>query len=148
MQEGWVWSSIQEDPTCCGTTNLNILQLLSLCSRAQEQKLLSPCTTTTEACAPWSPYSATREATAMKSSWLQLESRYHLLQLEKSPCSEAPTQPKINKIIKRERRLRSNFNMIKFKLKKLEYKEYFITLNVLLTIKIKLTVIINKTSIS
>ena len=74
----------------------------------------------------------------MKNSRPQLESRRHLPQLEKSPCSEDPTQSKINKIIKRKRRLRSNVNAIKFKFKKLEYKEYFITLNVLLTIKIKL----------
>ena len=41
-------------------------QLLSLCSRAWEPQLLSPCAATTEACALWSLYSATREATAVR----------------------------------------------------------------------------------
>ena len=42
-------------------------QLLSLCSRAREPQLLSPCAATTEACALWSLCSATREATAVRS---------------------------------------------------------------------------------
>ena len=42
-------------------------QLLSLCSRAQESQLPSPRTVTTEAHAPYSLYSATREATTVRS---------------------------------------------------------------------------------
>ena len=42
-------------------------QLLSLCSRAWELQLLSPCVATSEACAPWSLSSAGREATAVRS---------------------------------------------------------------------------------
>ena len=42
-------------------------QLLSLCSRAQEPRLLSPRVTTTEAHMPYSPCCATREATSMSS---------------------------------------------------------------------------------
>ena len=42
----------QEHPTCRGKTKPMRHQLLSLRSRACEPQLLSPCTTTTEACAP------------------------------------------------------------------------------------------------
>ena len=42
-------------------------QLLSLCSRAGKPRHLSPRALTTEAPAPWSPCSATRKATAMRS---------------------------------------------------------------------------------
>ena len=40
---------VQEDPTCCGAHEP---QLLSLCSRAREPQLLSPRATTTEAHVP------------------------------------------------------------------------------------------------
>ena len=42
-------SPIWEDPTCRGATKPSVPQLLSLCSRAREPQLLSPCATTTEA---------------------------------------------------------------------------------------------------
>ena len=42
-------------------------QLLSLCSRVQEPQLLSPRTATTGAHMPYSPFSTTTDATAMRS---------------------------------------------------------------------------------
>ena len=42
-------------------------QLLSLCSRAWEPHLLSPRVAAREACTPWSPSSARREASAVRS---------------------------------------------------------------------------------
>ena len=48
-------------------------QLLSLCSTAWEQQLLSPHAATTEACVPKSPCSAMREATTVRSHVAQLE---------------------------------------------------------------------------
>ena len=50
---------LQSSETC-------VPQLWSLCSRDQEPQLLSPQAAATEACTPWSPCSATREATAMR----------------------------------------------------------------------------------
>ena len=57
MQETQVRCLDQEDPTCCGTTKPRSPKLLSLCSRAQEPQLLSPCVlcnyqTLPRACAP------------------------------------------------------------------------------------------------
>ena len=45
----------------------HVPQLLIPHSRAHELQLLSPCTAATEACVPWSLWSATREATTMRS---------------------------------------------------------------------------------
>ena len=42
-------------------------QLLSLCSRAREPQLLSPCAASTKACAPWTPCATVREATTVRS---------------------------------------------------------------------------------
>ena len=49
------------------SNSARVPQLLSLCSRARKLQLLSPCTAaaTTEAHKPWSPCSATREATTV-----------------------------------------------------------------------------------
>ena len=69
-------------------------QLLSLCSRAREPQPLTSRAATTEACAPWSPRSAIREAAAMKS--LCAAAGGQPLQPEKGPRShEAPAQPEI-----------------------------------------------------
>ena len=46
---GTVRALVREDPTC---HRAHALQLLSLLSRARKPQLLSPRTTTTEACAP------------------------------------------------------------------------------------------------
>ena len=71
-------------------------QLLSLCPRTQEPKLLSPHGAATEAYAPWSLCSGTREAQAP-----QLESSFRPVQLEKIPRnSEDPAQLKVVKINK------------------------------------------------
>ena len=70
-------------------TEAHVLQLLSLCSGAQELQLLSPPATITKAQVPWSPCSATREATAMRNSPC-------FPQPEKSSLdNEDPAQPKI-----------------------------------------------------
>ena len=66
MQETWVRSLNWEDPTCCGGI-ARAPQLLSLCSSARELQLLSPCTGTTEAHAPYSLCSATREDPGVRS---------------------------------------------------------------------------------
>ena len=61
-------------------------------------QLLSPCTATSEGCAPWSPCPATREATT-----LQFESRVApTCHNERNPAcsSEDPAQPKMNKFLK------------------------------------------------
>ena len=67
-------------------TSLCASQLLSLCSEAQEQQLLSPCAAATEACMPWSPC-CTREATTMRNPVTAIESSPLSPQREKSPCS-------------------------------------------------------------
>ena len=80
-------------------------RLLSLYSGAQGPQLLSLCAAATEALAPYGPCSATREATAMRSSFTvprkqspQLESSSP--QLKNSLCSNKDTaHTKENKII-------------------------------------------------
>ena len=73
-------------------------QLLSLCSRAWEPQLLSPCTTTTEAYVPQNLVFCSQRSHHHhheKPAQVPLESSPCLLQLEKSPCSnEDPAQPK------------------------------------------------------
>ena len=80
-------------------------QLLSLCSRAREPQLLSPSATTTEICAPKSPCSATREATAMRSPRTTTKS---------SPCSpqleKAHAQQQRPNAAKRERKQASKLS--------------------------------------
>ena len=82
----WVWYLVQEDSTCC---------------RATKPMLHSywACATTAEAHEPWSPYSATREPTAMGSLHTTTRDSPHSPQLEKgpraatkSPCTTANTQ--------------------------------------------------------
>jgi len=63
------------------------LQLLSLCSRAQEPQLLSPCVTATEAIRPQSPCSETREAITERNLSAATRNSPYFLQLEKSPSS-------------------------------------------------------------
>ena len=63
------------------------LQLLSLCSRAQEPQLLSPCATATEAIRPQSPCSETREAITERNLSAATRNSPYFLQLEKSPSS-------------------------------------------------------------
>ena len=50
MQEIGVQTMVWEDSTCHGTTKAHVLELLSPCSRACKLRLLSPGTTTLEAC--------------------------------------------------------------------------------------------------
>ena len=77
MQETWVQSLLQEDPTCRGAAKA-MRHNYWTCARAQEPQLLSPRAANTEACAP------------------QLGSSPCSLQLEKSLCSnEDPAQPYI-----------------------------------------------------
>ena len=83
-----VRSLIQEDPTSCGAAGP---QLLSLHSKAQELQLLSPRDANTEACAPWSLCSTTREATTTRS--------LHTATRDSPRSNEDPAQPKINKYI-------------------------------------------------
>ena len=73
-------------------------QLLSLCSRARELQPLTSRAATTEACAPWSPRSAVREAAAMESQAALPESSSRLLHPEKAHSNEYPVQPKIKQI--------------------------------------------------
>ena len=61
-------------------------QLLSLCSRVQEPQLLSPRTATTGAHMPWSPFSTTRDATAMRS--LHNATREKSMHSNKDPHSQ------------------------------------------------------------
>ena len=71
------------------------VEQLSLCLTTIEPVLWSPGAATTEAHTPWNLGSATRKATTVRSLQSQLESSPHLLQLEKSPCSnEGPAQSK------------------------------------------------------
>ena len=73
-------------------------QLLSLCSRAWDLQLLSPCAATTEDSVPQSPRSAVREATAMRSLCTVTKDKPYLPQLEKSCRSHKDrAQPKIDK---------------------------------------------------
>ena len=60
-------------------------QPLSLCSRAREAQLLTPCATTTEVHTPQSPCPIIKETTAMRSPHTATKSSPRLLQLEKSP---------------------------------------------------------------
>ena len=64
-------------------------------------QLLSSCGATSEPCAPWSPCSATREATAVRSPHTTVESATPHCNHRKPACSSGhPVQPKI-KISKR-----------------------------------------------
>ena len=89
MQETWVWSLVQEDPTRCRTTNPEHHNY-----RAQALKAVS-----------WNYWRPRVHALQQDKSpqWeahaLQLKSSSHLQQLEKSLCSNKdPVQPKLNKI--------------------------------------------------
>ena len=81
------------------------MEQLSLCITTAELVLQSPGTTITEhacqhteACVPWSPRSATREATTMRSPSTATREQPRLQQLEKRlHNSEDPAQPKIKK---------------------------------------------------
>ena len=66
MQETGVQSLVWQDPTCLGAAKLMRHGYLSLCSRAWEPQLLSPCPTATEAWVLQSLRSATREATTAR----------------------------------------------------------------------------------
>ena len=92
-QETWVRSLVSEDPTCLRATEPPALQLLGLCSRAQEPQLLKPAHLRVSALQQEKPLQWEARA-------LQLEYSRHSLQLEKSPYSNSePAQPKINKTI-------------------------------------------------
>ena len=64
MQETWIPSLAQQDPTCCGATKC---MSHNYCSWAQNLQLLSPCAPSSEAHAPWGPCSAAGGATTMRS---------------------------------------------------------------------------------
>ena len=73
-------------------------QLLSLCSRAGEPQLLSPCAATTEAQAPRAGAPQQEKPPQWEAHSPQPESSPHLPQLEKSPHgNKDPAQPKIIK---------------------------------------------------
>ena len=93
VQETWVRSLVSEDPTCLRATEPPALQLLGLCSRAQEPQLLKPAHLRVSTLQQEKPLQWEARA-------LQLEYSRHSLQLEKSPHSNSePAQPKINKTI-------------------------------------------------
>ena len=79
-----------------------LIQLLSLCSRAWEPQLLSPCAATTEARTSWSLCSTTREDTAMRSPHITRKSSPCSLKLEKTHAQQQRqfSQKQINKINK------------------------------------------------
>ena len=96
-------------------SKVHVPQLLSLCSRIQELKLLSPRATNTEAHSPESPCSTTREATAVRSWCTTLERNPHSPQLEKSPRSnEDPVQSKINKTCIKKKKKYISMSRISF----------------------------------
>ena len=86
VQGTWVRALVQEFPTCRGVT------------KSVSHTYWSPCA--------WSPCSVTRETTAMRSSHTATRSSPCSPQLEKKPVhsNEDPTQPKINKLIKKKKR--------------------------------------------
>jgi len=65
-----------------------LIQQLSLCSRAWEPQLLSPCAAATEACTSWSLCSTTREDTAMRSPHITRKSSPCSLKLEKTHAQQ------------------------------------------------------------
>ena len=95
MQETWVRSLIQEDPTCCRPEPVR--HNCWACALALRLRLLKPWCLGARA--------PQREGPPQWDAWaLQLDSSLRSSQLEKSPCSRDPAQPKIkteNYILKR-----------------------------------------------
>ena len=89
MQETQVKSLVRDDPTCCEATKSEP-QLLSLCSRDGAA--------TTEAHAPYSPCSMTRDATTVRHPCTapRVGPATHN-QNKVSFTNKDPTQPEINK---------------------------------------------------
>ena len=97
MQGTWVRALVQEDPTCRGAAKPVRLQLLSLCSRAREPQLLSPCATTTEAHVPRAHATQQRQATTMRSLRTAMKSSPCSLQLEKARAQQRSPNTAKNK---------------------------------------------------
>ena len=79
------------------SNNACVPRLLNLCSRAWEPQQLSPCATTAETQVPYSPCSATRAATAVRSLHSAAGEQPLLATARESPhSSEDSAQSKIN----------------------------------------------------
>ena len=96
MQETWVQSLVQEDPTCLRAAKpVHRNYWACMCSRAGELPLRSPDASATEVCTPQSPCSAPREATTTRSPHTTIRDWPCSRQLERSvPSSEDSAQPK------------------------------------------------------
>ena len=99
MQETLVQSLAWEYPTCCGTAKPMHPNYRACAPEPRDPQLLSPRTAPAEACAPWSPRSATGEATAMRSLHTTGEQPPLAPTGEKPGQQGIPMQPKINKSI-------------------------------------------------
>ena len=89
MQGTQVRSLVQEDPTCRGTTEAPVPQLLSPCSRTWEPQLLQPT----------HPRALAAQQKSLQEEALvwRLERSPCLPRLEKARSNEDPAQPKTNK---------------------------------------------------
>ena len=76
MQGTWVWSLVQEDPSCRGATKPVRHNYWACALEPASHNCWSPCA--------WSPCSTTREATAMRSPRTATKSSPRSLQLEKA----------------------------------------------------------------
>ena len=76
VQGTWVWSLVQEDPTCCRATKPVYHNYWASGLESESCNLWSPCT--------WSLCSITRKATAMRSPCTTTNSSPGLPQLEKA----------------------------------------------------------------
>ena len=87
MQETQVQSPVQEDPTCPRATERPTIEAVLERLGDTEHGDTEPTGHDYRACAPQSPCSATREATAARSLHTEIESSPHTQKLEESPCS-------------------------------------------------------------
>ena len=95
VPETWIWSLIQEDPTCRRTSKPVYHDYGA--SKARELQLPSPRATTTEARVTKGPCSARREATKNRRLHATIKSGLRLLNVGKSPHNNRdPAHPKIN----------------------------------------------------